>query len=141
MPNKYEFNAERWLRNSAEIYTRMGSPQIAQNMVLCADEIKKLRMAVDLGEQGAGHMRDEVEALRNAGAMDVASLILAFSEKLEENPYLSFELGYTRATDWMVHIRDNRGMRNKKIVCTQHPDMAEACRDAVAELAALVGEE
>ena len=59
-----EYNAERWLRNNADIYTRMGSPQIAQNMVLCADEIKKLRMAVDLGEQGAELMREEVTKVK-----------------------------------------------------------------------------
>ena len=46
MPNKYQHNSERWLRNNAEIYTRMGSPQISQKMVLCADEVARLKEEV-----------------------------------------------------------------------------------------------
>ncbi len=80
MPTKLQFDAERWLRNNADIYTRMGSPQISQNMLLCADEIKKLRMAVDPGEQGAEHMRDEVVRLK----ADLAALRIASGALLSD---------------------------------------------------------
>ena len=82
MPTKLQFDAERWLRNNADIYTRMGSPQISQNMLLCADEIKKLRMAVDPGEQGAEHMRDEVARLK--GEIEALVEAVAWERECEE---------------------------------------------------------
>ena len=57
----YEFNAERWLRNNAEIYTRMGSPQVAQKMALCADEVKRLKGELAALKGAAGALISDVD--------------------------------------------------------------------------------
>ena len=61
MPNKYQHNSERWLRNNAEIYTRMGSPQIAQKMVLCADEVARMKEEVVALKGAAGALIPDVD--------------------------------------------------------------------------------
>ena len=64
MAAKYQHDTERFLRSQAKIYALRGNLQMARNYELCADDVKKLRMAVDLGEQGAEEMRDEVARLK-----------------------------------------------------------------------------
>lgn len=116
---KYEHDSERWLRNNADIYTRMGSPQIAQNMVLCADEIKKLRMAVDLGEQGAEHMVEELAKVKG----ELAAL------KEAARP----------VAEWYTEIRNHAVWDGKKV----NPEMTVLGGCTVAQydaLAALVVE-
>lgn len=70
-------------------------------------------------------------AEKRGGSCGCSALLAAFDDALNENPFLWFEIGYTRPTDWMVHIWDKRGGTEKKIVCTQDTD-----RDAACELAA-----
>ena len=65
MTGKYEFDAERWLRNwSAR--KRFTLADGRDPFAMCADEIHRLRMAVDLHEQGAELMREEMRALKEA---------------------------------------------------------------------------
>ena len=60
---KYEFDAERWLRNwSARKRFLLGDGR--DPFAMCADEIHRLRMADDLHEQGAELMRDEAARLK-----------------------------------------------------------------------------
>ena len=63
---KYEFDAVRWLRNVAEIQSHRagaGPAMLRENMLKCAVEIERLRMADDLHQQGAEHMREESASL------------------------------------------------------------------------------
>ncbi len=46
MASDYQFDAERWLRSNAALYERKGSLQMARNMAMCADELKRLREEV-----------------------------------------------------------------------------------------------
>ena len=63
--SKYEFDAERWLRNwSARKRFLLADGR--DPFAMCADEIHRLRMAVDLHEQGAELMRDEMMKLKEA---------------------------------------------------------------------------
>ena len=65
MTSKYEFDAERWLRNwSAR--KRFTLADGRDPFAMCADELHRLRMAVDLHEQGAELMREEMRALEKA---------------------------------------------------------------------------
>ena len=67
MTSKYEFDAVRWLRNIAEVQSHRagaGAAMLRENMLKCAEEIHRLRMAVDLHEQGAELMRDEAARLK-----------------------------------------------------------------------------
>lgn len=102
---KYEYDSERWLRNNADIYTRMGSPQIAQNMVLCADEIKKLRMAVDLGEQGAEHMVEELAKVKGelAALKEAVGKVVAMHRKGEGHVCTHYPSG-RRALDALAAL-------------------------------------
>ena len=64
---KYEFDTARWLRNVAEIQSHRagaGPAMLRENMLKCAEEIERLRMADDLHQQGAELMRDEMAALK-----------------------------------------------------------------------------
>ena len=62
MTSKYEFDAERWLRNwSARKRFLLADGR--DPFAMCADELHRLRMAVDLHEQGAELMREESNAL------------------------------------------------------------------------------
>ena len=64
---KYEFDAERWLRNVAEVQSHRagaGPAMLRETMLKCADEIHRLRMADDLNQQGAEHMREEMAKVK-----------------------------------------------------------------------------
>ena len=64
---KYEFDAVRWLRNVAEIQSHRagaGPAMLRENMLKCAEEVERLRMADDLNQQGAEEMRDEMARLK-----------------------------------------------------------------------------
>ncbi len=43
---KYTHDTERWLRSNAALYERKGNLQMARNMEMCADELKRLREEV-----------------------------------------------------------------------------------------------
>jgi hypothetical protein len=73
-----------------------------------------------------------------APAVASSVLLAAFDDALNENPFLWFELGYTRPTDWMVHVWDRRGGKNEKIICEQDPDRDTACLAAAGKLRALI---
>lgn len=67
----------------------------------------------------------------------VNELLDTFEQALDVRPHLAFEIGYTRPTDWMVHIWDSTGVgigNAQKIICTQDTDKDKACADAVAQL-------
>ncbi len=57
-----------------------------------------------------------------------------FNELLNEKPFLQLEIGYTRTTDWMVHIWDNAGGKKTKIITTQGVSVEVVCFDAYKEL-------
>lgn len=61
-------------------------------------------------------------------------LLAVFNELREENPYLVFELGFTRTTDWMVHIADNTRCEMKTVVLEQHADLCKACSAAILSI-------
>lgn len=63
MTSKYQFDAERWLR-SWSARKRFLLADGRDPFAMCADELHRLRMAVDLHEQGAELMRGENKALR-----------------------------------------------------------------------------
>lgn len=65
------------------------------------------------------------------------SLLAAFDDALNVRPHLVFEVGYTRVTDWMVHVWDSTGVgigAAPKIVTAQAPDRDEAMTIAAAKL-------
>lgn len=65
------------------------------------------------------------------------SLLAAFDDALNVRPHLVFEIGYTRVTDWMVHVWDSTGVgiwAAPKIIYTQSPDRDEALSLAAAKL-------
>ena len=80
-----------------------------------------------------GELNDAV-----AGRAELA-LLDAFDAATDVIPHLMFEIGYTRATDWMVHIWDKTGGVEKKLVTTQSYDREEACLEAIKELKAVTG--
>lgn len=59
---------------------------------------------------------------------------------IDLKPYLSIEIGYTRPTDWMVHIWNSEGVglaKAPKIIMTQNTSRAEAMMEAAKQLRAL----
>ena len=63
--SKYVFDSVRWLRNwSARKRFLLADGR--DPFAMCADEIHNLRMAVDLHEQGAELMREEMMKLKEA---------------------------------------------------------------------------
>ena len=80
---KYEFDAERWLRNVAEVQSHRagaGPAMLRENMLKCAEEIHRLRMADDLHQQGAELMREEVAKVK----AELAALKIAASALLSD---------------------------------------------------------
>lgn len=68
---------------------------------------------------------------------EVEKLLQIFEKLLNEQPYLAFEIGYTRTTDWMVHVWDYKGRsisESEKIIETQSYDREEACKLAREQL-------
>lgn len=65
------------------------------------------------------------------------ALLDAFDKAMDMRPHLLIEIGYSRPTDWMVHIWDATGVGIKeapKIICTQDTSREEACRMAAEQL-------
>lgn len=84
-------------------------------------------------------MNEPETAEGRSGSRD---LLDAFDEALNVRPHLLFEIGYTRPTDWMVHIWDatDTGIKYaQKIISTQNVSRDEACREAAALLRAEFG--
>lgn len=80
---KYEFDAERWLRNwSAR--KRFTLADGRDPFAMCADELHRLRMAVDLHEQGAELMREEMTKLKKTARL----LIITAQPVLGEDGHL-----------------------------------------------------
>jgi hypothetical protein len=76
------------------------------------------------------------------GRSDSEALLDAFDNALNMRPHLLLEIGYTRPTDWMVHIWDATGVgisEAPKIITTQDTSRAGACRDAAEQLRARFG--
>ena len=83
MTSKYEFDSERWLRNwSAR--KRFTLADGRDPFAMCADEIHNLRMAVDLHEQGAELMREEMMKLKKTARL----LIITAQPVLGEDGHL-----------------------------------------------------
>ena len=64
----------------------------------------------------------------------LATLLYTFDQALNSTPHLWFELGYTRPTDWMIHIWDKTGDTERKIITTQDTDRGSACQQATKQL-------
>lgn len=63
-----------------------------------------------------------------------------WASAIDLKPYLSIEIGYTRPTDWMVHIWNSEGVglaKAPKIIMTQNTSRAEAMMEAAKQLRAL----
>ena len=71
----------------------------------------------------------------------VIQLLETVEEALEVHPHLAMELGYTRPTDWMVHVWDSRGvgLQDAPKVVTTHGSLEHACLAATNELRRYVG--
>lgn len=54
----------------------------------------------------------------------------AFDDALNWNPFLWLEIGYTRPTDWMVHVWDKSGGGELKVLEVQELSMEKACKKA-----------
>lgn len=80
---------------------------------------------------------DEYEPALGLSSAESAScndLLYVFDEALEYMPYLQFEIGYTRTTDWMVHIYNKAGGNSVKVVEAQEVTREDACRHAAVLL-------
>lgn len=76
------------------------------------------------------------------GRSDSEALLDAFDDALNVRPHLLIEIGYTRPTDWMVHIWDATGVGiadAPKIISTQDTIRDGACREAAEQLRARFG--
>jgi len=78
------------------------------------------------------------ENAQNAGDIDgssSATLLAAFDDALYQCPSLWMEIGYTRPTDWMVHVWDRtRKTDGGRIFTTQSTSRGEACAEATQKL-------
>jgi len=76
---------------------------------------------------------DSVRAANaRAEGVDAISAILAkHSELLESRPHAYFELAYTRATDWMVFMREGRMSEGRMVANGQGLTPGEACQSAL----------
>ena len=61
---KYQHDTERLLRSQASLYRACHNVELAGMFERCAEDVKRLKMAVDLHEHGAEHMREDNTALR-----------------------------------------------------------------------------
>lgn len=68
-------------------------------------------------------------------------LLELFDDAINKYPFLLFELGYTRVTDWMVHIWNKAGGVEVKILTTQAIEREDACEEAIIELKKFLGVE
>ncbi len=62
---------------------------------------------------------------------------LTWEDAISRHPFLLVEIGYTRATDWMVHIWNSEGTGIKnapKIITTQRTSRADAMTEAANQL-------
>lgn len=87
----------------------------------------------------AGHIINNLfqERIERKAELD---LMAAFDAAKDAHPHLLIEIGYTRITDWMVHVWDAHGTsiaNAPKIISAQSPDRGEACREATEKLRAL----
>lgn len=74
------------------------------------------------------------EGLSSAEGASLSDLLYVFDEALEYMPYLQFEIGYTRATDWMVHIYNTAGGNSVKVLTAQEVTREDACQHAAIAL-------
>ena len=80
------------------------------------------------------------QGLVDSGQQNPASLddlAEAFEDALNVRPHLALEIGYTRITDWCVHVWDatNTGLAHAKpLIVTQSPLREEAVAEAVTDL-------
>lgn len=72
--------------------------------------------------------------LSGAESASFNDLLYVFDEALEYMPYLQFEIGYTRTTDWMVHIYNTAGGNSVKVLEAQEVTREDACRHAAVLL-------
>lgn len=64
----------------------------------------------------------------------VALATKLFDEAKEYNPYLYFELAYTRATDWMAHFQNREGGTKVVLATGQGATPDEACEQILEAL-------
>lgn len=80
---------------------------------------------------------DEYEPAHGLSSAESAScndLLYVFDEALEYMPYLQLEIGYTRTTDWMVHVYNTAGGNSVKVLTEQEVTREDACRFAAIAL-------
>lgn len=111
MTSKYQFDAERWLR-SWSARKRFLLADGRDPFAMCADEIHRLRMAVDLHEQGAELMREEMTKSK----AELAAL--------------------KKAAKGLIAVH----RRHKDLVVYSEQDYIDIWRERVDALAVLVGE-
>ncbi len=56
-------------------------------------------------QENGTHNQQQAQRLCGPDSTDLLNI---FDEALNVRPHLSIEIGYTRVTDWMVHIWDHR---------------------------------
>lgn len=86
--------------------------------------------------------QNENSATESRSALE--ALLDAFDDALNVRPHLLIEIGYTRPTDWMVHIWDATGVgiaaAPKIIISAQDVSRAGVCREAAEQLRAKIAE-
>ena len=93
----YTLDTERWLRSQAKIYALRQNLGMAATFERCADDVKRLKMAGDLNQQGADHMLDEMTKLTaeltalKAAARPVANLVTALSESHNAGSWAGYQ--------------------------------------------------
>lgn len=82
----------------------------------------------------------QFDATEKENSKSADQLIAALDNLLGVKPHLIFEIGYTRVTDWMVHLYDKSGGVENKLFVMQSADRGVAFNDAVVEIEKIMAE-
>jgi len=82
----------------------------------------------------------QFDAAEKENSKSADQLIAAFDNLLNVKPHLIFEIGYTRVTDWMVHLYDKSGGVENKLFVMQSTDHGVAFHNAAVEIEKIMAE-
>jgi hypothetical protein len=94
--------------------------------------------AIRKWNERAGDREPEAAPTAELKPVRFSELLAAFDDALNQNPFLWIEIGYTRPTDWMVHVwdRTRKTDDDSTIITTQSTDREAACQEATQKLRA-----
>lgn len=89
-------------------------------------------------EARAGGSEPEAAPTAELKPVLFSELLAAFDDALNQNPFLWIEIGYTRPTDWMVHVwdRTRKTAGDSTIITTQSDNRNLAFYEATQKLRA-----